>query len=117
MSKHAGWAALALLALAACSPGPSLIGGDLAYELSVPPEQRQACAALTDDEAVARARAWFMAKSEDRRNSPVWQGKDPTKLDVLSVERTNVIVIRFGANGESRVVALVYEDCLVGWSE
>ena len=117
MLKRVGWIVPMLFAAAACSPGPALIGSDLAYQLSVPPDQRQACAALTDEQAVTRARGWFLAKNEDQRNNPAWQGKDPTKLDVLSVERTNVVIVRFGANGESRIVALVYEDCMVGWSE
>lgn len=105
-----------LLATAACDPSPVLVGGDLTYQRSVPPDQRQACASLTDEQAVTRAREWFMAKSEERRNGPAWQGRDPTKLEVLSVARTNVVVVRFGAGGEHRISAFIYEDCMVGWS-
>lgn len=106
----------ALLATAACDQSPLLVGGDLAYQRSVPPDQREACASLTDEQAVARAREWFMAKSEERRSGPAWEGRDPTKLDVLSVERTNVGVVKFGTNGETRITAFIYDDCMVGWS-
>jgi len=106
---------VSLLTMAACDAPPVLIGSDLAYQRSVPPDQRQACASLTDEQAVVRAREWFMAKSEARRRGPAWEGRDPTKLEVLSVERTNVAVVKFGTNGETRVTAFIYEDCMVGW--
>jgi len=117
MLKRGLWVVLGLaaLALAAFLASPFLMGGDPAYQLSVPAEQRSACQGLTDDEAVARARAWFSAKSERQRSAPVWQGRDPTQLDVLSVERTNVTVVVFGEGGQRLITAFIYDDCMVGW--
>lgn len=101
---------------AAVLASPFLIGGDLAYSLGVAPDERETCKALSDEQAVDRAREWFAAKDERRRSGPAWRGRNPLELDVLSVERTNLTLVKFGKDGETRVTALIYDDCLVGWS-